>query len=87
MNTTSKKKKKTLNHPVLTDAFKKVGFFNQDVVTIYDYEDPEFDFNLLSIPCPILPVQIEEEERVANLSSQYEKKLQEMKNHDENDKS
>ena len=46
MNTTSKKKKKTLNQPVLTDAFKKVGFFNHDVVPTYDYEDPEFDFNL-----------------------------------------
>ena len=72
-NVTSKKKIKTVNEPVLTDAFKRIGFFNKDVVTTYDYEDSEFDLNKISNTCPILPVPIEEKERIAHLSSQYEK--------------
>ena len=47
---------------------RRLGSLKKDIVSAYDYEDPEFNFSHMGIPCPILPVPVEEEERVAHLS-------------------
>ena len=81
-----KKKQKTINSPVLTDAFKGFGSFDKDIVTTYDLADAEFNFDELGIPCPILPVSVVEEEELKGLDDNYHTKLQEIKNRDTNDK-